>query len=120
MADPFWAGSCLLNFGEERSASARFDQGANFNVGFNPAREADTNSMSALKTGQAPFISADTRGCDAEFFSGLTLRPAPTFDVFAQGGHKIRTHGENSRLRLVEPQTHCGWQASYVEYCVCA
>lgn len=35
---------------------------ANFNVGRNPTRAANTNSMSALKSRQAPFISADTRG----------------------------------------------------------
>jgi hypothetical protein len=38
------------------------DQAANFKVGCNPTREANTSSMSALKSRQAPFISADTRG----------------------------------------------------------
>ena len=38
------------------------DQAANFNVGCHPTREANTSSMSALKSRQAPFISADTRG----------------------------------------------------------
>jgi len=38
------------------------NQAANFNVGCNPTREANTNNMSALKSRQAPFISADTRG----------------------------------------------------------
>jgi hypothetical protein len=38
------------------------NQAANFNVGCNPTREANTNNMSALKSRQVPFISADTRG----------------------------------------------------------
>ena len=46
-------GLCLRTLG---------NQAANFNVGCNPTREANTSSMSALKSRQAPFISADTRG----------------------------------------------------------
>src|SRR5277367_4566045 len=73
------AASCLLRFGEESSASARFDQAANFNVGFNPTRDANTNSMSALKSRQAPFISADTRGCvmPSSLAALLCVQPRP-------------------------------------------
>jgi hypothetical protein len=48
--------------GPRARTGALGDQAANFKVGCNPIREANTSSMSALKSRQAPFISADTRG----------------------------------------------------------
>jgi hypothetical protein len=71
--DPiYWAAqSIILKWKRGYSGSLRSsratngdlgNQAANFNVGFNPTREANTNNMSALKSRQAPFISADTPG----------------------------------------------------------
>lgn len=45
-----------------------------------------------------------TRLSNTELLGRLTLRPASSFDVFSQGGHKIGTHGEHMRLGFIEPQ----------------
>jgi hypothetical protein len=49
----------LTSADPEEDSSSLGDQAANFNVGCNPTREANTSSMSVLKSRQPPFINVE-------------------------------------------------------------